>query len=997
MHCLQFEGGADCLGSCQVKKEPVGVPKAKGLGFGGGLGGAKKKGGGLKKGGLGGLKKGGLGGGLGFAADDDAPKMSGLPSAMFSPPASPEASSPQGLSDCESEVDPLDAFMNGIESEVKDDVVRTAMPSKPSNDPSKQAISWDEIQKMGSQEQAGNNDDEDGEDDNFAKAFLNAIQEEQAEEERLVEEEKKALAEAEAKARARAKEKSNTGRFDEDNEDEYWVDVEEEENKYLEMLKKRKLSKELPEVDHTKIEYEPFERDFYIEAQEIKKMSEEELTKFREKEDNIRVRGRECPRPLKKFLQCGLPNALLKALEKNGCPTPFSIQKQALPAIMSGRDVIGVAKTGSGKTLAFVIPMLRHIAAQRPIEDGEGPIGFILAPTRELAVQIFQETKLYAKAINLNPVCAYGGAPISEQVAELKRGCEALVATPGRAVDLLCLNNGRVTNLRRVTYLVLDEADRMFDMGFEPQVIKLVRNIRPDRQTVLFSATFPKVVEKHARAILKDPIQIICGGGVSVVSSTIEQHIEIIDEHAKITRALELLKVWYDKGCILIFVDRQDDADELFRDLLKNGYPGLTLHGGKDQSDRDNTISDFKSKQNTLMIATSVAARGLDVKDLVLVINYSCPNHYEDYVHRVGRTGRAGRKGTAYTFITPEEDSYAGDMAKALKMAKLDVPDDLKALENRYERALKEKEAAGIKVYRKSSSSGYRGKGFKFDEAEGQQDDAVKVARRREAGETYEYDSNEEEEEDPDAPTTSANRTAIAPGFVIPEAPAASPADAAAQAAQLQAATMAAAMAAKQNANVANALAAAGAAAVPGVAPPMSGAAGQNPAIAAAVARAQALAQQISGGASFPAAAAPPGQSVALQQALAAAAKISQQAAGAAGMRATMPQQMPAVPDAPSHHSVELEINDYPQTARWKVTHKDSMHPIVEFYAVCVTTRGSWFATGRNPPPGERKLYLLIEGPDEKNVGTAKREIRRMLEEAAAGVREPSSFGRYSV
>jgi ATP-dependent RNA helicase DDX46/PRP5 len=322
-------------------------------------------------------------------------------------------------------------------------------------------------------------------------------------------------------------------------------------------------------------------------------------------------------------------------------------------------------------------------------------------------VQIFTETKRFAKPIDITPACAYGGAPISEQVSVLKAGAEIVVATPGRAVDLLCLNNGRVTNLSRVTYLVLDEADRMFDMGFEPQVIKIVNNIRPDRQTVLFSATFPKVVEKHARAILMDPVQIICGGGVSVVSDTIDQHIEIIDEHAKITRLLAHLTDWYEKGCILIFVDRQDEADELFRDLLKNGYPGMTLHGGKDQSDRDNTIADFKSKHNTLLVATSVAARGLHVNDLVLVVNYNCPNHYEDYVHRVGRTGRAGNLGTAYTFVTPEDEAYAGDMIKALKNAKLEVPEDLQALKNRYERSVKEKEAQGITVYR--PSSGYRG------------------------------------------------------------------------------------------------------------------------------------------------------------------------------------------------------------------------------------------------------------------------------------------------
>jgi len=573
----------------------------------------------------------------------------------------------------------------------------------------------------------------------------------------------------------------------------------------------------------------------------------------------------------------------------------------------------------------------------------------------------------------------------------------------------------------------MDEADRMFDMGFEPQVLKIVANIRPDRQTVLFSATFPKEVEKHARNILKDPIQIICGGGVSVVSSTIDQHIEIIDEHAKINRLLALLGEWYDQGCILIFVDRQDEADELFRDLLKNGYPGLTLHGGKDQSDRDNTIADFKNKDNTLLIATSVAARGLDVKDLVLVVNYNCPNHYEDYVHRVGRTGRAGRKGTSYTFITPEDDQYAGDMCKALKNAKLEVPEDLTALHNRYERRCKESEAQGIKVYR--PSSGYKGKGYTFDEKEGEKDQASKTQARMNAGIMVAYESNGEESDEETGPTTTENRTAIAPGMAgaIGSTPAAPAVDAGLQ---LQVAMMAAAAASKQNANIQAALQKAtgqvtqSLAAQNGTAAPAAVSTGDpvKDAAAKAAAVAASITTSVKPSAAMPppavpAAAGNPNIAAALAKAAAVRMKINNEATvrqqqmgilavlggtTTAQNALVLAQQNAAQlsgveTEAPGHFQAELEINDYPQTARWKVTHKDSMAPIIEFYAVCITTRGSWFAVGRNPPPGERKLYLLIEGPDEKMVNTAKREVRRMLEETAAGIRDSPSLGRYTV
>jgi ATP-dependent RNA helicase DDX46/PRP5 len=218
----------------------------------------------------------------------------------------------------------------------------------------------------------------------------------------------------------------------------------------------------------------------------------------------------------------------------------------------------------------------------------------------------------------------------------------------------------------------------MFDLGFEPQVTKILDNIRPDKQTVMFSATFPRQMETLARRALTKPIEITIGGR-SVVCKDVEQHVILINEEDKYLKLLELLGVYQEQGSVLVFVDKQEAADELMKKLLKNSYPCMSLHGGIDQYDRESIIVDFKNANIPLLIATSVAARGLDVKDLILVINYDVPNHYEDYVHRCGRTGRAGRKGFAFTFVTPEQIRYAGDIISALELSGTEISEDLKA------------------------------------------------------------------------------------------------------------------------------------------------------------------------------------------------------------------------------------------------------------------------------------------------------------------------------
>ena len=310
---------------------------------------------------------------------------------------------------------------------------------------------------------------------------------------------------------------------------------------------------------------------------------------------------------------------------------------------------------------------------------------------------------------------------------------------------MLTTGAGRITNLRRVTYMVLDEADRMFDMGFEPQITRIMNNLRPDRQTVMFSATFPRAMEALARSALSDPVEIQVGGK-SVVNSDIEQLVEMREEEDRFLRALELLGEWYERGKIIIFVAKQDKCDRVFRDLLRSGYPCLSLHGGKEQTDRECTIADFKSDVCNVLVATSVAARGLDVKDLRLVINYDTPNHLEDYVHRVGRTGRAGNKGTAVTFISSEEAKFAPDLVKAMTDAKQPVPADLRRMADEVVAARKKAGKKGA-----PSAGGFGGSGFAFSREERDAERRAKRNAARAAGlEVEEEDHLREKEEDSD-------------------------------------------------------------------------------------------------------------------------------------------------------------------------------------------------------------------------------------------------------
>ncbi|XP_063303537.1 probable ATP-dependent RNA helicase DDX46 [Pelobates fuscus] len=737
--------------------------------------------------------------------------------------------------------------------------------------------------------------------------------------------------------------------------------------------KQRKL---LEPVDHGKIEYEPFRKNFYVEVPELAKMTPEEVSAYRIELEGIIVKGKNCPKPIKTWVQCGISMKILASLKRHSYEKPTPIQSQAIPAIMTGRDLIGIAKTGSGKTIAFLLPMFRHIMDQRPLEEAEGPIAVIMTPTRELALQITKECKKFSKTLGLRVVCVYGGTGISEQIAELKRGAEIIVCTPGRMIDMLAANNGRVTNLRRGTYVVLDEADRMFDMGFEPQVMRIIDNVRPDRQTVMFSATFPRAMEALARRILNKPIEVQVGGR-SVVCSDVEQHVIVIEEDKKFLKLLELLGHYQERGSIIIFVDKQEHADGLLKDLMRASYPCLSLHGGIDQYDRDSIINDFKNGVCKLLVATSVAARGLDVKHLILVLNYSCPNHYEDYVHRAGRTGRAGNKGYAFTFITEDQARHAGDIIKALELSGTAVPPELERLWSEF----KDQQKAEGKVIKKTS--GFSGKGFKFDETEQALANERKKLQKAALGlqDSDDEDTALDIDEQIESMFNSKKRVKDMTG---PGGPAG--AGGAAGSTGGAAGTTAAVAAAPTGGNAEKLE----------IAKRLAKKLSVNKNLGA---EAQDVMQQatnaiLRGGTIL----APTVSAKTIAEQL--AEKINAKLNYVPVEKLEEEKQEAGTNESFKRYEEELEINDFPQTARWKVTSKEALQRISEYSEAAITIRGTYFPPGKDPKEGERKIYLAIESANELAVQKAKAEITRLIKEELIRLQnsyQPTNKGRYKV
>ncbi|XP_034448989.1 probable ATP-dependent RNA helicase DDX17 isoform X2 [Hippoglossus hippoglossus] len=411
-----------------------------------------------------------------------------------------------------------------------------------------------------------------------------------------------------------------------------------------------------------------FEKNFYNEHPEVQRMSQYDLEEFRRKKE-ITIRGSGCPKPVSTFHQAHFPQYVMDVLMQQNFKEPTAIQAQGFPLALSGRDMVGIAQTGSGKTLSYLLPAIVHINHQPYLERGDGPICLVLAPTRELAQQVQQVAHDYGKSSRIKTTCVYGGAPKGPQIRDLERGVEICIATPGRLIDFL---EAGKTNLQRCTYLVLDEADRMLDMGFEPQIRKIVDQIRPDRQTLMWSATWPKDVRQLAEDFLKDYVQINVGALELSANHNILQIVDVCMENEKDQKLIQLMEeIMAEKeNKTIIFVETKKRCDDLTRRMRRDGWPAMCIHGDKSQPERDWVLTEFRSGKAPILIATDVASRGLDVEDVKFVINYDYPNSSEDYIHRIGRTARSTNKGTAYTFFTPGNLRQARELIRVLEEAR---------------------------------------------------------------------------------------------------------------------------------------------------------------------------------------------------------------------------------------------------------------------------------------------------------------------------------------
>ncbi|XP_063431630.1 ATP-dependent RNA helicase glh-1-like isoform X8 [Mytilus trossulus] len=434
----------------------------------------------------------------------------------------------------------------------------------------------------------------------------------------------------------------------------------------------------------------PIEKNFYIESQSVKNMYPDEVNEFRKSNNNITVTdlctegSRNIPNPCRTFEEAfeHYP-AILDTIYNQKFTKPSPIQAQAWPVLLQGLDLIGIAQTGTGKTLAFLLPAFIHIDNQPiPREERGGPNVLVLSPTRELALQIETEVKKFDYK-GIKSVCVYGGGNRREQIKVVTNGVEIIVATPGRLNDLVM--NG-IVNVKSVTYLILDEADRMLDMGFEPEIKKILLDIRPDRQTVMTSATWPEGVRRLGGQYLKDPIQVFVGSLDLAAVHSVHQRVELVDDDDKKDRLLQFIQEEFlptDK--VIVFVGKKLMCDHLSSDLSLLGVDCQCIHGDREQCDREAALEDFKSGATRILIATDVASRGLDVKDITYVFNFDFPRHMEEYVHRVGRTGRAGRTGTSITLMTRMDWRNAAHLIEILVEAMQEVPEFLEDMAQRWE------------------------------------------------------------------------------------------------------------------------------------------------------------------------------------------------------------------------------------------------------------------------------------------------------------------------
>ncbi|KAI8640707.1 P-loop containing nucleoside triphosphate hydrolase protein [Parasitella parasitica] len=415
----------------------------------------------------------------------------------------------------------------------------------------------------------------------------------------------------------------------------------------------------------------------YQQNEELSALPQSTIDEFYKKH-TIEVTGDLKLRPILEFRQAGLPDNILEVVKNFSNPTP--IQAATWPITLSGRDIVGIAETGSGKTLAFTIPGLVHIATKLKKGKKNGkPSMLVVSPTRELAMQSAEQAEAAGKAVGVTSICVYGGVDKQPQRRAFQRGVDIVVATPGRLIDLI---NEGTCDLSEVSFMVLDEADRMLDDGFENDIRSIMSYSPKGRQTLMFSATWPESIRKLASDFLTKPMRVTIGSPDLAASQNVQQIVQVIDNpRDKERHLLDLLKKVHKSRTnrVLIFALYKKEAIRVERSLEYHGYKVVGIHGDKNQQQRTEALSSFKDGSFPLMIATDVAARGLDIPDVEYVINLTFPLTIEAYVHRIGRTGRGGKKGTAYTFFTPEDKAHSGELINVLKQAKMNVPEELLA------------------------------------------------------------------------------------------------------------------------------------------------------------------------------------------------------------------------------------------------------------------------------------------------------------------------------
>ncbi len=364
------------------------------------------------------------------------------------------------------------------------------------------------------------------------------------------------------------------------------------------------------------------------------------------------------------FTGFGLAQPLLRAIAEEGYTTATPIQGMSIPTLLKGHDLLGVAQTGTGKTASFALPLLHRLSKKGTKPRSSRPRALILAPTRELAVQIADSLKTYGRHTHLRSSVVFGGVNIRPQIKTLARGVDVLVATPGRLIDLM---NQRHVHLDDVEAFVLDEADRMLDMGFIPDVQKIAAAVPKQRQTLLFSATMPKSIQGLADSLLNDPVQVEVAPTATTVEK-VEQHVLFVPKDKKRALISELMAD-EDIERVLIFTRTKHGADRVARHLDKCGVMSDAIHGNKTQSARQRALKDFRQGHIRALVATDIAARGIDVDGVTHVINFDLPNEPESYVHRIGRTARAGATGIAISFCDHDERGYLRDIEKTIRQS----------------------------------------------------------------------------------------------------------------------------------------------------------------------------------------------------------------------------------------------------------------------------------------------------------------------------------------